>query len=269
MWCLGGFCVGPGALRRSLCVGARRSAAVSLCWGPVLCVGICVGPRRSLSQSVSGPGGLAVSVSVSGPGAVSVRLRRSLCRRPALFVSGPGALCRAPALFVLGPDALCVGPAPCVGALCLCVVPHPAPDPRGTQLRRACAMRTGSPNSPIQSNPQRARSNLRASGPHPTPWAQLRSACHPSNFDRIVSGFMDRPSSSDGATQLRSACHLLWWLDFSCGSGPRATHPALRAPSSDAARAPRPQLESGATHPARRVPFFQERTPNLTVWGKI
>ena len=34
--------------------------------------------------------------------------------------------------------------------------------------------------------------------------------------------------------------------------------PAPRAPSSD----PR------ATHPARRVPFFQERTPNLTVWGK-
>ena len=29
-----------------------------------------------------------------------------------------------------------------------------------------------------------------------------------------------------------------------------------------------PQLRSAATHPARRVPFFQERTPNLTVWGK-
>ena len=24
-----------------------------------------------------------------------------------------------------------------------------------------------------------------------------------------------------------------------------------------------------ATHPARRVPFFQERTPTLTVWGEI
>ena len=38
-------------------------------------------------------------------------------------------------------------------------------------------------------------------------------------------------------------------------SEPRATHP-VRAPSSD----PR------ATHPARAA-FFQERTPNLTVWG--
>ena len=37
-----------------------------------------------------------------------------------------------------------------------------------------------------------------------------------------------------------------------------ATHPVLRAPSSD----PR------ATHPASHVAFFQERTPNLTVWGK-
>ena len=41
-------------------------------------------------------------------------------------------------------------------------------------------------------------------------------------------------------------------------SEPRATHPLPRAyPSSD----PR------ATHPAQRVPFFQERTPKLTVWG--
>ena len=45
----------------------------------------------------------------------------------------------------------------------------------------------------------------------------------------------------------------------SCDS--RATHQlrsARHCPSSN----PR------ATHPARRVPFFQERTPNLTVWGK-
>ena len=41
-------------------------------------------------------------------------------------------------------------------------------------------------------------------------------------------------------------------------SDPRATHLALRAPSSDPC----------ATHPARHVLFFQERAPNLTVWGK-
>ena len=28
-------------------------------------------------------------------------------------------------------------------------------------------------------------------------------------------------------------------------------------------------VDPRATHPARRVPFFQERTPNLTVWGMI
>ena len=111
------FVSGPGALCQGVC-GARAVSVSelgalqrSLYRRPALCGGLSVSGlcRRLLSEFVSGPGGLAVSV--SGRGAVSVR-RRSLCRRPALFVSGPGALrrvgprrslCWAPALFVSGP----------------------------------------------------------------------------------------------------------------------------------------------------------------------
>ena len=55
--------------------------------------------------------------------ALSVRARRSLCRGPALFVSGPGAcsgarrsLCRGPALLVSGPGAPCIGDRRCRGS---------------------------------------------------------------------------------------------------------------------------------------------------------
>ena len=69
-------------------------------------VSICVGPpalsRRSLCRapalSVSGSGTLSLSVlaptlSVSGPGALCVAARRSLRQGPVLSVSGPGAVC--------------------------------------------------------------------------------------------------------------------------------------------------------------------------------
>ena len=56
-------------------------------------------------------------------------------------------------------------------------------------------------------------------------------------------------------------------------SGPRATHPAAPpwAPSSvpSAAVLRAPSSDPCATHPARRDPFFQERTLNLTVWGRV
>ena len=109
----GALCVGA---RRSLC-RARRSLAVSVfgarrarCVGPrALCR--CVGPRRSLCRgpalSMSGPA-LCVSVSMSGP-ALSVS-------SPALSVkicvgaqqSSPGALC---VVAQQAPGALCRGPA--------------------------------------------------------------------------------------------------------------------------------------------------------------
>ena len=118
------FVSGPGAS----CVGARRS----LCRGPVLSVesrrrgpavlsqdslchvgGLCVGPRRFLSDRRA-----RRSFVGAGPGALCVGARRSVCRGPALFVSGfaPALsvrvclelglfLYRSSALF----SALCVG----------------------------------------------------------------------------------------------------------------------------------------------------------------
>ena len=107
----GALCVG---IRRSLCRGpalSMRSGALCqgvcgagrfLCRSSALFSALCVGARRSVSSapavSVSGP-----SVRLSGPGAVSVRLRRSLCRAPTLF------LCRGPALHASGPGAPYVG----------------------------------------------------------------------------------------------------------------------------------------------------------------
>ena len=92
------FVSGPNALYvgAALCVGSGRSLSGtvsgpanphqcclcrprrSLCRGSAVSGALCVGARRSPAVSL-----------MSGPSA----LRRSLCRGPALFVSGPSALC--------------------------------------------------------------------------------------------------------------------------------------------------------------------------------
>ena len=108
----GGFC------------GARHSSALFVL-GHALRRSLCVGSRRSVSGSASGPGGTllcrvpvlfvsgpsAVSVGFSGlyvgPGALCVGARRSLCRGPALCVGN--ALCVGARRFVSGPGAPCVG----------------------------------------------------------------------------------------------------------------------------------------------------------------
>ena len=148
------LCRAPSLLcqGQSLC-RARRS----LCRGPALSVSgpgaLCVRARRSPALCVSGPDTLSLSVSgsvsgprspatvcvgprrfsVSGPGALCVGALRSLCRAPALSVSGPAlcvgarrsrhCLCRGPALsrspgsgpgalapLSVEPGTLCVGP---------------------------------------------------------------------------------------------------------------------------------------------------------------
>ena len=53
-----------------------------------------------------------------GPSALCLEPRRSLCRCPGLFVSGPALSLSGLALFVLGPGALCVGARRSLGALC-------------------------------------------------------------------------------------------------------------------------------------------------------
>ena len=142
------LCVGPrrsGALCRRLCGGPLPTLSVS----PRLFLCLCVRPRRPLSGSVSRRGGPLPTFSVSGSCAIcrgrAVFSQRSLCRAPAVSVSGPRApgglcvrpksslcrgrrsLCRGRALSVSGPGAprrscvrarrsLCRGAAICVGA---------------------------------------------------------------------------------------------------------------------------------------------------------
>ena len=79
-----------------------------------------------------------------------------------------------------------------------------------------------------------ARSQIRVSPSAHTPSSDLRP--------RGLPAPIRTPPIRFAGPQLRSACHP---------SGPWAPSPDPRA-----------------THPARRVPFFQERTSNLTVWEK-
>ena len=101
--------------RTPISVGAWRSLAFCVVPPRFLCPSaLCVGPRRSLCR---GP-----ALSVSGPGALCVGARLSLCRP-----------CRAPALSVSGPSALCVAPKAFIWSA-------------GPQLRSACR-----PSSPARS----------------------------------------------------------------------------------------------------------------------
>ena len=242
---------GPGALSLSVSVSPVLSvlARRSLWRAPALS---CQGPA---AVSVSGPG---VSLSVSGPkcclcrGRSLSRCSLCLCRAPARSASGPGRLCVAtrrsprsppcqgppcvPALSVSGPGALpvgiCVGPRRSPGALCV------GPDALSLSLSglgasQCVGARRSLCQAPTLSLSMCQSAGLCVSALYSGPGPMLRSACQPCGA---------RPQLRPAGPTLRSACHP---------SGPRA-------PNSD----PR------ATHPARRNPLFQERTPNHTFWGK-
>ena len=154
------------------------------------------------------------------------------------------------------PGALCVGTRCCLalcasglGALCfglrtLCRAPALSVSPSVSGFRRPIAR--------VGAGPQRSRTPPTRVPPvqqqHPA-----RSACHPRSRALQQTPIVDLhhpaptfagcvPPVRFAGPQLRSACHP----------------PGLRAPSSH----PR------ANHPARRVPFFQEKPPNLAVWGQ-
>ena len=228
------FCETSG----SICVGPRHSPAA-----------LCLGPRRSLCRVPA--------------------LSRSLCRAR-IFCVGPGPLCRAPALSAWVP-ALSIGPAArrsltlCAArSLCraLCPAPGALPvsrsrssvsDRRSTlcagaqrvPARRSCpgALCVGPRHSlAVCAGPLRSAclSACHPSGPRP----RLRSACYP---------------SGPRTPQDPHATHPL--------PRPRATHPRSTAPPSSGPRARPPLIRP--CHPSPPAhPFFQERTPNLTVWGK-
>ena len=117
------FVSGPGALC-ALSIGLQRSL-LGCVWSPDCLILyrssalFSARPALSGALSVSGPGALcrrvcwgpAIPGDVGDWVAVSVRLRRSLGRGPALFVSGP-ALCVGPKLPLSRPGGLCVGPQP-------------------------------------------------------------------------------------------------------------------------------------------------------------
>ena len=81
-----------------------------------------VGPRRSLALCVGALRSLCrcPALFVSGPGAL-VLARCSLCRAPAVSVSGPALSCSGPGALSLmsGPGALCVGPALSISGVCV------------------------------------------------------------------------------------------------------------------------------------------------------
>ena len=137
---------------------------------------LCVGARRFVSGSVSGPAVLSRRSFCRGPASVSL----SVGARRSVFV-GPGALCQGPALLVSGSGApcvrrsLCVGARRCVGA-CVgptCFVGHcglSSAGPRlllaGSQLRSVapCHPSIQLPSCQLRSP---SSSNLRAT--HPVP----------------------------------------------------------------------------------------------------
>ena len=208
-----------------------RAPALSVCWVPALSASA----RPALS--VSGPGAGALC-----PGLC--RRQRSLCRGAALF----GALGRGSTLPASGPRALSLFASfPALSRslcrdLCRRSLRRPALSVSGPPFLWRSFAALGPVALCIGAVPALSVSGpgLSVSGPSSLCVAVGGTLCvHPSSGPRTRA-----PSSTTlrPCPQLRSACH----------------------PSAPAA----PSSEPRATHPALRVPFFQERSPNLTVWGK-
>ena len=294
-WAL--FVAGPGAP----CVGARRicqawavsvSAPGALCRAPALFVSgpaLCVGARRSLCRDPA----LSVGSRRRGPAVLS---QDSVCQVPAVCVSGPSAFClsgrsfcRGPALCVAAQRSLCQGPALCVGALYAGA---------GQSVCRGPALFVSGPGAlcvgaqrSLCRGPAQALAGALCVGA-----VCVRPACHPA-LTRVplliashLSGFTDRPSSSDRATQLRSAphpaprahapirvqapthpnpgllpstCHGIRvrpQLQSACHPSGPAAHPrATCGPSSHRRWPPADPRATCATHPAPRAPSSDPR----------
>ena len=135
---------------------------------------------------------------------------------------------------------------------------HPtdrAPGPRYRERRRAPG---AGPDTQIAGRDEQARDALR-----------LTSACHPSAHPHPRTLSSDLPSASRSHPDPH-ANHLCT-RRRDPASNPSSVPPIQPVPP---ALIRMPHIQSAAssdphaTYPARRVPFFQERTPNITVWGK-
>ena len=186
------FLLGPGAL----CVGARRS----LRRGPALW-GVGVAARQSTPKTLFSRYrrsvlGLALTVClsmpalfVSGPGALSIGLRRSLSGR-IVSISELGALrrslCRGPAVSLSGPGALCRGPA------------------RRSLCRGCVGARHSLRQGPARLLSVGARRSVSPGGP-PAPISVPPSRTHPQHGPRAP---IRVPPLRHRRPQIRSACHL-------------------------------------------------------------
>ena len=230
----------PGALRRAPALSVSGPNALALFVGSrALCVGtsaLCPGPWRS----VSGPGALSgPSVLFVGPSTLS---QRSLRRGPV-----PGALCGRPpcgALCVGPRRSVCVGPRPSLAA---CVEPR----------RQTPALFVSGPAA--VSGP--GALSLSVSGPGALCQGPAPVVSGPGILcvgSLSVSGSVSGPGALPPLFLCRAQHSLALFV------GPR--HPLRRGPAlsvSGLGAGPCALSVSGGA-----FPFFQERTPNLTVWGK-
>ena len=180
---------------------------------------------------------------MSGPGTLCVWLQRS--------VSGPGALC------VRASAALCLAPALSGGLGSVETVPAPA-NPHQRYLCRAPAVSVSGLGA-LRHSLCRASTQILLN----TSVSGLGGLCIGARRSPAPCSSPRTPSSDPRATHaaprlpapIRMACH-----PSSTQAPSSACHPSNTEASSSNPR---------ATHPARRVPLFQERTPNLPVWGKV
>ena len=199
------------------------------------------GPRHKRALGEPGAFGPVLFVSGPGPGALSLSVRicvgplrapRSLC----FSVSGPAlrapAQIRAPAI------------RPATHGLCAS-----SSDPCATSRQLRSVRNPSSPNHPSSLRPV-SRANHSVRGP---------PSSDPGAIHYLQRSAPRTPIPDTAPVAVRKPpAQIRVPLIRSCG--PEAVGPSSRprAPSSD----------QRATQLARRVPFFQEITPNLPVWGK-
>ena len=176
---------------------------------------------------------------------VSTPLMHNVARNMKQHVRNPCAVCVRPWRSVLGPGALYVGPRRCLcRAPALSVGALRSPCRAGAVCRGPALSRSLCPGTP--------RVGLRRfPGPSATGALCVAAGAHRKKFRRSLR----RNPASPADPQFQSVCHP---------SGPRAPTP-IRVPPIWSAGPPA-QIR---VPPSPSRSLFQERTPNLTVWGII
>ena len=272
-------------------------------------VSIFVGPRRSPAALCFGPGALcrgpALSNALSCPEILCVGPRPSLCRAPAIFVSGPAALCvGARSSLCPGPGAFCVWSqrslrrgsvlsvwAPAVsGPGTLCVGARLSVSGRGALCirdRRARTQRAPGEERRESGGPRHKerRAQHRAPGSrHIQRWAPTQTAPGPTQRQktaaaagpRTVRAHKERQGPTQraaperrGPTQIPNRASRVPGPDTESAAAPHTERQGLwRAPAALCSLRRGGLCRAPARAPLRVRSIRQEGTPNLTVWGK-